>query len=103
VIFSIDGRSALTLHYPYAVSGSTELVPGRRIPLEEAYTLDDAPDCEIFFFVISDKPVDAAAILDRAGRLAGNPLAAPERGAEVFSGYELKTVFLKKEQQYAQN
>jgi hypothetical protein len=98
VIFSIDGRSALTLHYPYAVSGNTELVPGRRTALEEAYTLDDAPDCEIFFFVISDKPVDAAAVMDRAGRLAGSPRTALERGPRVFAGYELKTVFLRKEQ-----
>jgi hypothetical protein len=101
VIFSIDGRSAVTLHYPSTVSGSTSLIPGRRIPLDEAYTLDDAPDCEIFFLVISDKPVDTKAVLDRAGQLARripnrSRTATPWMGPEVFAGYEIKTVFLKK-------
>ncbi|MDR1932202.1 MAG: hypothetical protein LBQ57_05165, partial [Spirochaetales bacterium] len=48
VIFSLDGRSAVTLHYPYAAGQSTRLVSGRRTALAEAYTLDDAPDYEIF-------------------------------------------------------
>jgi hypothetical protein len=96
VIFSIDGRSGVTLHYPYRVNGSTGLVPGGRIALEEAYTLDDAPECEIFFLVIGDKPLDTAAILDRARRLAQNPRTALAGGPGVFAGYEVTTVFLKK-------
>ncbi|MDR1586643.1 MAG: DUF4384 domain-containing protein [Treponema sp.] len=96
VIFSIDGRSAVTLHYPYAMGGSTGMVPGRRIALEEAYTLDDAPNYEVFFLVIGDKPLDTAAILDRAGRLAGNARNVLAGGEDVFAGYEVKTVFLKK-------
>jgi hypothetical protein len=97
VIFSIDGRRTVTLHYPYRVNGSTALNAGRRTALEEAYTLDDAPDCEIFFFIISDTPVNAAEILDRAKILAENPHTAQARGAGVFSGYEVKTVYLRKE------
>jgi hypothetical protein len=98
VIFSIDGRSAVTLHYPYSPEQGTGLVPGRRILLEEAYTLDDAPDWEIFFFVTADKPLDVREILGRAESLARDPGTAASGGAGVFKGYEVKTVILRKEQ-----
>ncbi|MDR3146032.1 MAG: hypothetical protein LBU21_07125 [Treponema sp.] len=96
VIFSIDGRSAVTLHYPYAPGQSTRLVPGRETPLAEAYTLDDAPDFETFFFVIGGRPLDPRAILRDAEGLARNPGTAVERSRSVFKGYELKTVTLRK-------
>ncbi|MDR0388830.1 MAG: hypothetical protein LBH73_02035 [Spirochaetaceae bacterium] len=97
VIFSIDGRQAVTLHYPYRSDGSTELVQGKRTALEEAYTLDDAPLCEIFFFVSSERPVDVGSVLNNARILAGDPRSARERGTRLFSGYELRTVYVGKE------
>jgi hypothetical protein len=97
VIFSIDGRSAVTMHYPYGQSQSTQLIPGKRIALDEAYTLDDAPDYEIFFFVISTKPLDVPAILRSAEQLARNPGTAIEQSAAVFRSYEVKTLTLRKE------
>ncbi|MDR1428901.1 MAG: hypothetical protein LBI85_01305 [Spirochaetaceae bacterium] len=97
VIFSIDGRRAVTLHYPYLPGGSTELIQGKRTALEEAYTLDDAPLCEIFFFVSSGSPMDAASVLNTAEILAGDPGTARERGTRIFSGYELETVYVGKE------
>jgi hypothetical protein len=97
VIFSIDGRSVLTLHYPYTVEASTRLTAGKQTFLEEAYTLDDAPDYELFFFVIADKPVDVKAVLNSARQLARNPQSALERGFSVFKEYELKILNLRKE------
>jgi hypothetical protein len=98
VIFSIDGRSAVTLHYPYSPEQSTRLISGRRILLDEAYTLDDAPDYEIFFFVISDKPLDVREILNRAESLAQNPETAFDGGsAAVFQDYEVRSLILRKE------
>jgi hypothetical protein len=97
VIFSIDGRSAVTMHYPYGLSQSTRLIPGKRIALDEAYTLDDAPDYEIFFFVVSSKPLDVSGILKSAEQLARNPETALERSGAVFRGYEVKTLTLRKE------
>jgi hypothetical protein len=97
VIFSIDGRQAVTLHYPYRPDGSTELIQGKRIALDEAYTLDDAPLCEIFFFVSSGSPVDVASVLDTAKILAGDPRTALEKGTRVFSNYNLETVYVGKE------
>jgi hypothetical protein len=97
VIFSIDGRSAVTLHYPYTPDQSTRLVTGKETPLAEAYTLDDAPDFETFFFVIAGRPLDPRAILRDAEGLARNPGTAVERSRPVLKGYELKTVTLRKE------
>jgi anti-sigma factor RsiW len=97
VIFSLDGRAALTLHYPSTAEGSTRLVSGRRTALAEAYTLDDAPDYEIFFFVTSPRAVDVEEILALAGRLAQNPETALRRGREVFRNYELQTLTLRKD------
>jgi hypothetical protein len=97
VIFSIDGRSTVTMHYPYAPGAETRLVTGKRAFLEEAYTLDDAPDYELFFFVIHDRPLDIPEILDSARQLARNPETALERGSLVFKNYELETLTLRKE------
>ncbi|MDR2102773.1 MAG: hypothetical protein LBP42_01580 [Treponema sp.] len=97
IIFSIDGRSAVTVHYPYGEGQSTRLVSGKRTFLDEAYTLDDAPDYELFFFIIGDKPLDMGNILDSARELARDPKTAPGRSAAVFKGYEVKTFTLYKE------
>jgi hypothetical protein len=94
LIFSIDSRSVVTLHYPYTEGESAILVPGKRMILDEAYTLDDAPDYEVFFLITSEKPLDVEAILDAARLLAWNPQAIPD--AKVFKGYEVKTVTVKK-------
>jgi hypothetical protein len=97
VIFSIDGRSAVTLHYPYSPKQSTQLVPGKRTALKEAYTLDDAPDYEIFFLVTGGSPLDVEEILNLAELLARNPGMAAERSAALFKKYEVQTVTLRKE------
>ena len=97
VIFSLDGRSVVTLHYPYAATDSTRLVSGRRTALAEAYTLDDAPDYEIFFFVTSPSPINAGEVLALAKKIAENPKTAVQRGTEVFRNYELQTLTLRKE------
>jgi len=101
VIFSIDGRSSVTMHYPYNMGQSTQLVAGKAVPLDEAYTLDDAPYYEIFFLVVGDKPLPVGNVLDTAQRLArqieGKPQEALRRGADVFKDYELTALTLRKE------
>jgi hypothetical protein len=96
VIFSIDGRGAVSLHYPYTPAGTTRLSVGKQTALEESYTLDDAPDYEMFFFVIAGTPLDAAAILRTAEELAREYGTGPERAAELFKPYEVKSLFLRK-------
>jgi hypothetical protein len=97
VIFSIDGHAAVTLHYPYTPDSATRLHTGRQTFLEEAYTLDDAPDYELFFFVIGDEPLGVEEILNAARQLAGNPGTALERGSLIFKNYKLAVLRLRKE------
>jgi len=101
VIFSIDGRSFVTMHYPYTPWQSTLLVSGRAVPLDEAFTLDDAPDYEIFFFVAADTPIDIRYIINSARRIASqigeNPQEALRLGVSAFKDYELNVFTLIKE------
>jgi len=70
VIFSIDGRSEVTMHYPYRRGQPSLLVTGRHTFLSEAYTLDDAPFYELFVMVVSEKPMNAEAVLLEAQQIA---------------------------------
>jgi hypothetical protein len=101
VIFSIDGRSSVTMHYPYRLGQSTQLVAGKAVPLDEAYMLDDAPGYEIFFLVVGDKPLEVKNVLDTARQLAlqiaGRPQEALRRGTAAFKEYELTVLTLRKE------
>ncbi|GHU77424.1 hypothetical protein AGMMS49992_25220 [Clostridia bacterium] len=98
VIFSIDGRAVVTLHYPYKEDMSSHLVTGKQVLLDEAYTLDDAPLFECFFLVTGEKPLDTNTILGYAGKLAaqnrspGDPQGIIDEGAGIFKGYRLDTL-----------
>lgn len=74
VIFSVDGRGSVTLHFPEDFAKSTALSPvGKAVALPHAYKLDDAPDFERFFFITSANPIDTAALLKTADSLARSP------------------------------
>ena len=100
VIFSIYGRSCVTLHYPYNARQNTRLISGRNVPLDEAFTLDDAPDYEIFFFVANDTPMSVRNILNTAEQLAllveRNPSDAERLGMAAFEDFEVKVFTLIK-------
>jgi hypothetical protein len=99
VIFSIDGRSVVTMHYPYLRGESSFLVSGKRTFLNEAYTLDDAPDYEVFVFVVCDQPLDVNAVNAQAqkiARKAGTPEQIKEMSKEVFSACEIETIMVLK-------
>jgi len=89
------------MHYPYKMGQSTRLVAGKAVPLDEAYTLDDAPYYEIFFLVVGDKPLPIGDVLNTAQQLArqiaGKPQDAVRRGTAAFKGYELTVLTLRKE------
>ncbi len=69
VIFSIDGRGTVTLHFPNAPNGSTALKKGGAHALAFSYELDNAPGFERFFFVTSVKPIDVNEVLATGRRL----------------------------------
>jgi hypothetical protein len=73
VIFSLDGRGGVTLHYPEAEGQAQTLNPKGEVPLAHAYELDDAPAFERFFFVAAEAPIDIDAVLHEARSLASHP------------------------------
>jgi len=63
VVFSIDGRGALTLHFPAVPNAATDLPTDGEVALPHGYALDDAPDFERFVFLTSDHPIDTLPLL----------------------------------------
>ncbi|MCP4133391.1 MAG: hypothetical protein GY754_20655 [bacterium] len=70
VILSIDGRKAVTLHYPASETGSTELEINKKHVLPNSYELDDAPDFERFFFITSRVEINARELAKAAEKFA---------------------------------
>ena len=81
VIFSIDGRGTVTLHYPGNDRAKTALEQKGTHALNFSYELDDAPLYERFFFVTANHPIDPKEVIERAqtekpgenGRLSLDP------------------------------
>lgn len=89
VIVSVDGRGAVTLHYPRGEDAPTTLDRRGSQSLPFSYELDDAPRFERFFFVTAHRPIDVAAVLDAVRAVEGDParplnLAAGLRHSEVL-------------------
>lgn len=70
VILSIDGRSSVTLHLPEDPNNSARINPGKTIYLKNSYELDDAPEFERFFLLVSNNKIDIDRIIERAEVLA---------------------------------
>ncbi len=92
VIFSVDSRGTVTLHFPLSAGRSTALVAGKAQALPYSYELDDTPGGERFFFITSDKPINVQAVL-----AAGRTLAASaKRKLSLPAGLRQKELALKK-------
>ena len=102
VIFSIDGRSVVTMHYPYRMGQNPLLVSGKHTFLNEAYTLDDAPFYEVFVMVISEEAISADTILKKAREIAASTSSEnaigliEEKSISVFEKYRVETVTVLK-------
>jgi hypothetical protein len=96
VIVSIDGRGAVTLHFPLsAVTG--QILEGQgEVLLPFAYTLDDAPDFERFFFVVSKRPFAVQTVLDAAERLSEKPENAKSQDLPLPRRLEQSSILLLK-------
>ena len=93
-IVSIDGRGAVTLHYPETAGGSTQLESGATAALHYAYQLDDAPGFERFFFVTAPRQFATSVVMDSARRLARG--AARTGSLALPAGFEQASVLLTK-------
>jgi len=94
VIVSLDGRGAVTLHFPETAEGSTALAAAGE--LAHAYRLDDAPGFERFVLVASDRPVKVEAVL-AAARVLAQRSGQAQTGALVLpAGWSQSSVLLRK-------
>lgn len=92
-IASIDGRGAVTLHFPAAAGDPTELDQGT-VTLDYSYELDDAPEFEHFYFVTCATPVDVAEFLEEVGE--SKPTHDAKSSLEVGKGCEETTFHIAK-------
>jgi len=76
VIFSIDGRGQVTLHFPIHEEESTRIQSEGSVALPYAYELDDAPGFERFFLLASYSSLNVDEILKKGKVLANSELAA---------------------------
>jgi len=97
VIFSIDGRGIVTLHYPFSEGASSELQGNGEQLLPYAYQLDDAPGFERFFFITSSTPIPVNSVLSEARKLARDTKAAMQKSLSLSSDYTQYSILLKKE------
>lgn len=72
MILSIDGRGAVTLHYPDQLDASSALNGSGEVALNFSYRLDDAPRFERFFFVAGSESLPADTVLNAARSLASS-------------------------------
>lgn len=66
VIASVDGAGVVTLHHPLNEDAPPEAtaLATKATALPNAYSLDDAPEFERFFFITADHPIDVKASLE---------------------------------------
>lgn len=64
VIFSIDGRGKLTVHYPDHEKNLPRLEANKEVFLPSSMQLDDAPDVEVFYLVTFERSVSLSTIIE---------------------------------------
>ncbi len=89
VIMSVDGRGAVTTHFPTAAR--PDPIEAGRHALDHAFALDDAPRYERFVLVTAAAPIDAAQVRDALIAAGDGPLELPER-------WQQDSVLVRKEQ-----
>lgn len=97
VIFSVDGRGTVTLHYPGRENESNQLMRGGKKALGESYELDDAPFFEHFFFAASAKKIGTGPVLDLVRSLRNDPEKIKSALRRAFPGVKVADVKLTKE------
>jgi hypothetical protein len=80
IIFSVDGRGAITRHLPLEGERASPLQRDGLILLDTSYELDDAPSWERFYLVTGNEPFEVAPVMRAAQRVEmDRPLGQPER------------------------
>jgi hypothetical protein len=96
VIVSIDGGGAVTLHFPQSAEDGQNLEGEGTALLPFAYTLDDAPAFERFFFVVSDRPFSVETVLEAAERLSAKAEEAKRQDLNLPGKLDQSSILLLK-------
>jgi len=96
IIFSIDGRGGVSLHFPAERDGSTRLDLNKQALLSHAIELDDAPGFERFFFLTSRDKIDADQWLRRAEFFAEDRERALKENMALEEGLHQYSVLIRK-------
>lgn len=83
MIFSIDGRGFITLHFPEGSGESTKLELNKQFSLPNAIELDDAPGFERFFLLTSRTPIDVDSVLKELEGLTEHPEKAKQTDLDL--------------------
>jgi hypothetical protein len=97
IIFSIDGNSYITLHFPPTKDQPPLLETGGEIALADAFELDTAPGFERFFFITAEEEFDLNHILTSGYAIAQDPESARRKDLELPEGFRQQSILLIKE------
>ncbi len=95
-IVSIDGDGTVTLHFPLSAATGQNLEGEGEVLLPFAYTLDDAPDFERFFFVVSKRPFSVQRVLQAAEALSKQLDKAKSQDLHLPRALEQSSILLLK-------
>jgi len=96
MIFSVDGRGRLSLHFPKSETASGQLEQNKKIPLPEAIELDNAPSFERFFFLTADQPIDIGQVLKLVAAFTEKNLRSSPGTITFPEGIEYDLFIVKK-------
>jgi len=96
VIFSIDGRGIITLHYPDNKNGIPFIDPNGSHALPFSYELDDAPKFERFFFISSKQEFNISTILKSAEDILQYDSPETMEILNLSTDFDQQTIILKK-------
>jgi len=69
ILLSLDGRGEITYHLLQNQNGSTDLNGEKKLTLQNSYELDDAPNFERFFMVVSESELSIEEISNKVRKL----------------------------------
>lgn len=95
-IVSVDGRGAVTLHYPLTPSREPVLATDGEQQLPYAYQLDDAPEFERFYFVTSETSFDVSELLSDIRSQTQEIVSNPERELRLSRDFDVEAVTIRK-------
>jgi len=96
MIFSIDGRGVITLHFPEDKGESTQLELNKQFSLPNAIELDDAPGFERFFFLTSGSPIDVHAVFNAVKDAARDPEQVRQTGLDLPESLKQYSILILK-------